>query len=58
LKEAKMTDMDYMLKELNRIANALERIADACGKSFTQSVGKADLAAKSCSKNLSTQEII
>jgi len=23
-----MTDMDYMLKELNRIANALERIAD------------------------------
>lgn len=53
-----MTDMDCMLKELTRIANALECIADACGKSFNQSVGKAELAAQSCSKNLSTQEII
>ena len=53
-----MTDMDYMLKELNRIANALERIADAWGKNTDQPDGKADAVPEIISKMLSTSEIV
>lgn len=58
LEESKMTDMDCMLKELNRIANALERIANACEMGPDRPIGKAGSSAESCLKRLSSRKIV